>query len=210
MRFISRNSNLRVILKPGIPAEPLTGRAGDPGLSVKFLDGVLEVKDESIIERMKNHPGCEVDYWFVEDGWKDPFKNTREESEPAHIISEFKYGRPDRTLSSAKPPKISPELEKIINARAIEIAKGLLPEMIEHVIKEGAEKHKAKTADEVSNTAEDKEESEDVSKDKSKSKPKKKSAGRPKAIKKEVPTEEVLTTEEDKEIKNAEDVGKLS
>lgn len=151
MRFVSKNSNLRVILKPGLPAEPLTGRASDPGISVKFLDGMLEVNDEIIIQKLMVCPACKVDFWPVEEGeWKDPFKYQREESEPAHIMTEFKYGRPDRTLSSAKKPKLSPEIEKMLNERAIEIAKELLPGMMEQMIKAGIEKQKT----EVENTKE--------------------------------------------------------
>lgn len=145
MRFVSKNSNLRVILKPGYPAEPITGRASDPGISVKFLDGMLEVNDEIIIDKLMASMACKVDFWPIAEGeWKDPFKSQREESEPGHIMTEFKYGRPDRTLSSAKKPKLSPEIEKMLNERAIEIAKELLPGMMEQMIKMGIEKQQQK------------------------------------------------------------------
>jgi hypothetical protein len=144
MRFISKNSNLRVILKPGLPAEPLTGRPSDPGISVKFQDGLLEVSDQVIIDKMLAHAGLTMDFWAVQDGeLKDPFKHMREEIEPVHSILQFKYGRPDEVLTSAKKPKLSPEIEKMLNERAFEIAKDLLPGMIEQLMKVGAEKQKA-------------------------------------------------------------------
>lgn len=153
MRFVSKNSNLRVILKPGLPAEPLTGRASDPGISVKFLDGMLEVNDEVIISKLLVCSACKVDFWPIEDGeWKDPFAHQRQENEPAHIMTEFKYGRPDRTLSSAKKPKLTPEIEKMLNERAIEIAKELLPGMMEQMIKAGIEKQKQTEKKEVINS----------------------------------------------------------
>lgn len=149
MRLISKNSNLRVILKPGIPAEPLTGRASFPGISVKFQDGMLEVNDQVIIDQLLAHDGCKVDFWPVEEGeWKDPFKFQRSEMEPVHQITEFEYGRPGRTISSPKAAKLPPEVEKLLNDRAIEIAKQLLPGMVEQVIKAGIAEN-AKTKGEV-------------------------------------------------------------
>lgn len=144
MRFISKNSNLRVILKPGLPAEPLTGRPSDPGISVKFQDGLLEVSDQVIIDRLMAHAGLTMDFWAVEDGeFKDPFKHMREEIEPVHQIMEFQYGRPAQMLTSQKKQKLSPEVEKMLNERALEIAKELLPGMVEQLLKVGAAKQAA-------------------------------------------------------------------
>lgn len=144
MRFISKNSNLRVILKPGLPAEPLTGRPSDPGISVKFQDGLLEVSDQVVIDKLLAHAGLTMDFWAVSDGeFKDPFKHMREEIEPVHQIMEFKYGRPDQMMTSQKKPKLSPEVEKMLNERALEIAKELLPGMVEQLLKAGAAKHAA-------------------------------------------------------------------
>ena len=151
MRFISKNVNLRVILKPGLPPDLGSGRMADPGISVKFLDGVLEVNDQGIIDRLRIHPGFSLDFFSVEDGeWKVPFRTASSETEPAHTITEFKYGRPDRVLSSAKAPKLSPEIEKMLTERAFEIAKGLLPDMMKEMLKAGAARRSADSEDAVS------------------------------------------------------------
>lgn len=149
MRFISKNSNLRLILKPGLPAEPLTGRPSDPGISVKFQDGLLEVTDQIIIDKMMSHAGLTMDFWAVADGeLKDPFKHMREEIEPVHQIMEFKYGRPETMLTSPKKAKFAPEVEKMLNERAFEIAKELLPGMIDQLLKAGIAKQAAEAAPE--------------------------------------------------------------
>lgn len=139
MRFISKNSNLRIILRPGLPANPLSGQLAIPTIYVKFLNGVAEVKDQDMVEKMLAHPGFNSDYISVEDNITDPFLNTRQEVEPPHSITAIEYGHAKKVASSPNKVKLSPELEKAINERAIEIAKALLPKMMEDVI--NASKH---------------------------------------------------------------------
>ena len=85
MKFISKNSNLRVVLKPGIPGERLTGRAPESGIYVKFEDGIAEVRDEALVKMMLEHPGFNTDYITSDEGI-DPYKNSRKSLEPDHAI----------------------------------------------------------------------------------------------------------------------------
>lgn len=139
MRFISKNSNLRIILRPGLPANPLSGQLAVPTIYVKFLNGVAEVKDQDMVEKMLAHPGYNSDYISVEDNIVDPFLNTRQEVEPPHSITAIEYGHAKKVASSPTKVRLSPELEKAINERAVEIAKALLPKMMEDVM--NASKH---------------------------------------------------------------------
>lgn len=136
MKFLSRNSNLLVVLKPGIPASNITGTPAVYGVYAKFVDGVVEIKEKEHIKLMLAHPGCGQDFKPVEENEKDPYAYFREESEPAHTITEIKYGHAEKSYSTAKPIKIPPELEKLINSRAVEIAREMLPGMVKEVIKE--------------------------------------------------------------------------
>lgn len=132
MRFVSKNSNLTIVLVPGIPAQPLSGLAAKPGLYVRFKGGVVEVKDEETIEKMKAHSAYNRDYIAVEDGATviDPFADSRTEPEPAHHTAEIKYGHVENPKSSAKKVKVTPEMKKLVNALAMEQVKVMLPEAV--------------------------------------------------------------------------------
>jgi len=142
MRFVSKNSNLMIVLTPGLPAQPLTGTPAKAGLYMKFKAGILETQDEAIIERMKAHPAFNNDFIAVNEVEVDPFSNSREENEPVHHISEIKYGHVENPKTSAKKVKISKEMEKVINAMAMEKVKELLPGMVKATIEKLAESSK--------------------------------------------------------------------
>lgn len=144
MRFVSKNSNLLVVLTPGLPAQPLSGTPAKAGLYVKFKGGVMETSDENIIKGLKAHPAFNNDFIAVEEKALDPFSSSREETEPVHHISEIKYGHVENPKSSNKKVKISKEMEKVINALAMEKVKELLPGMVEATIKQLAAASKKK------------------------------------------------------------------
>lgn len=139
MKFISKNSNLLVVLSPGLPAQPLTGTPAKPGVSVRFRNGIVEVKDEDLITKLKAHPGFNGDYISAEEGTKDPYANFREEMEPAHHISEMKYGHVEKKASSKRKVKLTPAMEKMINSLAMEKVKEILPSAVEMTLKKMAE-----------------------------------------------------------------------
>lgn len=135
MRFVSKQQNLTVILKPSFPGNHLTGTAPVSGVSAKFQYGILEVKDEAIIDMLKKHPAYNVDYISVEDSEADPFMYLRNESEPAHVIQEINYGHVEKSMGNKNPVKLSPEIRKALQDEAMEMAKKMLPSMLEEAMK---------------------------------------------------------------------------
>lgn len=163
MKFISKNSNLRIVLTPGISANQLAGVAGKPGLYVKFQNGVVDIKDESIIDQMHAHPGFNLDYIAVDDDGEDPFKDQREEIEPVHILQDIKYGQVEaRRMSPNRPQKLDPQIKKLVDELAMKKVNELLPKLVEDTVKKmmemgaaKAEKAKADAAKETVETTEE-------------------------------------------------------
>lgn len=143
MRFISKNSNLRIILKPGLPSSPLTGALAVPTLFVKFQNGEAHVEDEHLIMAMKGHIGFNTDFIAVEEGTRDPFSNTRSDIEPVHHITEMKYGHAEKRYSTPQKFKLSPEMEALIQLEAMKIAKEMLPAAVNAVLNEAKANIKA-------------------------------------------------------------------
>ena len=139
MKFISKNSNLRIILKPGLPAQPVLGIPAQWSVSVKFQDGIAEVKDQKIIDKMLTHMGFNSDYIAVDDNGNDPFAFNRVEAEPAHVITEIKYGHAERSIGTPKKFKVDPEMQKAIAEMANEIANKRMKEMLPALLKETLE-----------------------------------------------------------------------
>jgi len=144
MKFISKSSNLHVILKPGIPEQPITGTPASPTVSVRFQDGIAVVKDENMVELMRSHQGYNVDFIEAEEESPDPYAGYREESEPAHVLQEMKYGHPGgRNVSPVKKP-VPESLKKLIHDQSVALAKEMLPTMVEETLKKMAESSKEK------------------------------------------------------------------
>ena len=142
MRFASKSTNLHIILRQGLPAEPMLGKPATPAISVRFKDGAAEVKDESLIEMMLAHPGFNSDFISIEERMGDPYGLNRVSSEPDHIITEMAYGTPTRK-TVGPGPQLSPELKQLIAQEAqsiakpiaIELAKAMLPSLLEEAMK---------------------------------------------------------------------------
>ena len=124
-KFVSKNSNYMVVLKPGVEGNRNLGTHAVPGLYIKFQSGVVDIKEESIVEQMRNHPSFGTDFVEVKQEEIDPFAESREEIEPGHVISEIKYGHNEKAAGTA-PVKLSPQLKKIIEAEAMKLLPGLL------------------------------------------------------------------------------------
>ncbi|MCK5616261.1 hypothetical protein KAR91_81115 [Candidatus Pacearchaeota archaeon] len=136
MKFISKNSNYRAVLRPGIPAEPVTGRAAVSGLYVKFQDGQFETLDEETIDLLKKHPGFDSDYILVEEGSTDPFD--RESIEPEHDLVEIKHG----SVVGNQNPKPKLVLNKEQKKMLEKIAAGMALEMVKEMVsKKGTEEN---------------------------------------------------------------------
>lgn len=190
MQFVSKSARLCVTLRPGIPANPLSGQPNVPGIYIRFQDGRATVNDEKVVAMMLAHAGFNADFVSIEDTQRDPYQNFREEIEPAHSITEMKYGHAEKTLNSQRNRKLSPELEKFINDRAMEMAKSLLPEMMNQVMERVA----ASRSQQIENAPEaEVEKVKAVSK--AKSAPAKSSKPAKKPVKNETKDVEVETTE---------------
>lgn len=135
MKFIAKNSNLRVVLTPSIQAEPLAGRAAIRGLFVKFEDGVANVVDNEIIDLMLKHPAFNVDYICAEEGTRDPY--IRRSVEPEHNVVNIEYGHVGKNVNPATAMTgLTPELKKVLS----DMAKSMAQQMTEAALAELAPK----------------------------------------------------------------------
>lgn len=125
-KFVSKNSNLMIVLRPGIPGSTITGQQPKAGLYVRFQSGTVDIKEESVADLLRNHPEFNRDFIEVKETDLDPYEANRDEIEPAHVIKEIKYGHSEKAIGSIKKPKLSPELKKLIENEAVKMLPGLL------------------------------------------------------------------------------------
>jgi len=119
-----------IVLKPGFSAQPITGTPAKPTVSVRFKDGVADVPEGELTEMMFAHPGFNADFISAELHTVDPYAFTRQPSEPAHAVTELKYGTPVSNEVKGGKVNIPPEIQKMVQNMAIEMAKEMLPGMI--------------------------------------------------------------------------------
>ena len=130
MKFISKNANLRVVLKPGVPAEPITGRTAISGVYIKFQNGEVNVESKELCEKLMKHPGFNSDFILVEENQKDPYASIRSEVEPAHQMVEMNYGAPGKVSGSPVKVKLSNAQKEI----AMSLAKEMAKEMVKNIL----------------------------------------------------------------------------
>ena len=135
-KFISKNANLRVVLKHGIPAEPLTGRQAVPGLYVKFENGIVNIDDEDTVKLMIGHSAFNQDFILVEEGQIDPYLIQRREKEPEHNLTEIEYGHVGKTATPKSPVKLTSEQERLLKEMAIKIANQIAPEIAKKMLRD--------------------------------------------------------------------------
>lgn len=136
MKFISKSSNLLIVLRPGLSAQPITGTPAKPTVSVRFKDGVADVQSQELVDLMLAHPGFNSDYISAEGTVSDPYAFSRQSSEPAHIVTEVKFGTPvSKQTKGGNVPQLSPEIQKLVEAMAADMAKSMLPGMVENTLK---------------------------------------------------------------------------
>jgi len=136
MKFISKSTNLLIVLRPGLSAQPMVGVPAKPTISVRFKDGVADVNQQELVDMMLAHPGFNSDFISSENIPVDPYAATRKSNEPAHELIDMKYGTPEnRTVKGGDLPSLTPEMQKLVKATAEEMAKKMLPSMVEHTLK---------------------------------------------------------------------------
>ena len=123
-----------VVIQPGISASPMTGTPAKPGIYVRFRNGIADVEDPEIVTRLMSHELMGRDYVAMEEGAKDPYAENRDEIEPAHVITEIKYGHVESKKTSPRKVKLTPEMKKLVNELAMEKAKEIMPELIDAAI----------------------------------------------------------------------------
>ena len=143
MKFISKSTNLLIVLRPGLSAQPLTGTAAKPTISVRFKDGVAEVQQQELVDMMLAHPGFNGDFISAESVPTDPYAAMRQSSEPAHIMTELKFGTPISKVVGGPKVVLTPEMQKIVQSMAVEMAKAILPSMVESTLKSLVAGHEA-------------------------------------------------------------------
>lgn len=147
MKFVSKIANLNIILRPGIPAQPLTGAPEVPTLYVRFKDGVANITDENLVELMLKHPSRDSDFIVIEENERDPFAHMRAPSEPAHSISEIEHGAvKSRTETPVAPMQLPPQILEMINQQALAVAEKMLPGMVAKVLESYGQQQEATQA----------------------------------------------------------------
>lgn len=135
MRFISKSGNLHIILKPGLPAQPLSGFSGSPTVSVRFQNGIADISDEELIQKMLKHPGFNLDFISSEDSnGADPYAYLRKDNEPQHITTEIKFGAPVSRKAPQVKRQLPDDIKRMIQEQATEIAKQMLPSMVKETL----------------------------------------------------------------------------
>lgn len=88
---------------------------------------------------MLTHMGYNSDFIAVDDNGNDPFAFNRVEAEPAHVITEMKYGHAESSIGTPRKFKMDPEMQKAISEMANEMAnkrmKEMLPGLLEETLK---------------------------------------------------------------------------
>lgn len=154
MRFISKSSNLLIVLRPGLSAQPLTGTPSIPTVSVRFKEGLADVPDGELTDMMLRHPGYEGDFISAESVNNiDPYAYARQDSEPQHVVTELKFGSPVGRQVSGGKTNLSPEVAKLVQEMATAMAKEMLPTMVESVLQTML---KTRDADKVEDTSPEK------------------------------------------------------
>ncbi len=155
MKFVSKNANLCVVLKHGIPAEPITGRQGIPQFSVRFVNGMANISETAtipgdvdntkIVDALKRHIAFNSDFICAEN---DPYLDSRSNKEPEHDMSEILYGHMGKNLNPKPAAKMSAEQKRIIKDLAIALAKEIAPQMAKDALAEMIKDMKSKSAEE--------------------------------------------------------------
>jgi len=136
MKFISKNANLCIVLRPGLSAAPLSGKAAVAGIYVRFQDSLAEVKDEKHAEMMLAHDGFDKDFKLItKDSENDPFGVKYKSMEPEHDMQVLKHGSVEKNLNPKPQFNISPELKKWIDIEVNRRVKVVAPEAAKEMAK---------------------------------------------------------------------------
>jgi len=162
MKFISKSGNLNIVLSPGLQAQPLTGTPAKPTIFVRFKDGVADVEQEDLVKMMLAHDGFNRDFISAEDVVEDPYVAARQANEPQYVTEELIHGQAHRRAAPLPKKPLSPEIKKLITEQATEIAKEMLPGMVEAVLKSAVKKDTPEKAEGAVEVKDEKEVTEKI------------------------------------------------
>lgn len=129
MRFISKTINLGVVLDGGRPKNIYTGDGGASAVVVRFVDGVVDVKDDWAVEKMLNHRFYKKDFVAANDAEAEEFLKSHKSSEPEHTIIDFSGHLPKKITPSSKLTR-EEEIKKMVKEEAVKIAKTMVQEIM--------------------------------------------------------------------------------
>lgn len=136
MKFVSKMSNLRIVLRPGIQAQPITGTPAVPTLFLQFKDGVAETENEEILNLILKHRGLERIFIKVEEGTAQKFEANKT-AEPVHVLSEIEHGKvKNRSTNPIGKTEAQEKMEKLVKEEAKKIALAMIPELLKEMAKE--------------------------------------------------------------------------
>lgn len=136
-KFVSKNSNYMIVLRSGIEGNRALGTHAIPGIYIKFQGGSVDIKEESQVKMLREHPAFGIEFIEVKEDEVDPYEYTREDSEPGHIIQEVKYGHVEKAIGTPVKTKLTPAMKKVIEGEALKMLPGLLkknPEILKNII----------------------------------------------------------------------------
>lgn len=122
MKFLSKHSHFRLVLRPSIPENLMAGRVGVPGLNILFQDGMATVNDLDVIKLLLAHPQYNNTFTAVKDEEEAALLAKAPNSEPEHDLSDIEYGHVGAAKNPKKGVNLTPELKKIITDEAVRIA----------------------------------------------------------------------------------------
>ncbi len=130
MKFISKSNNLRIVLKHGISAEPISGRAAVNGLYVKFENGLANIENEEMVKLMFKHPGYNSDFICAKDE-EGVFSGQRRNAEPRHDIVEITAGGViGKNLGEKNTVALNNEQKELLTKMAKEMATEMLKKLV--------------------------------------------------------------------------------
>jgi len=137
MKFVSKQAILRVILRPGIPGNKLSGTAPIPALSVRFEDGEATVENEEIIKLLMESEAFKNKEIICADEAIGEMRART--TEPQHMISEIQHGTPigqTNPKAAMTPDQMKEMIAKMAMDQAKEIATQTAPLMAKEMLKE--------------------------------------------------------------------------
>ena len=134
-------SNLRLVLRPGIPAQPITGTPAVPTLFIQFKDGMASSDNEEVIQLLQSHKGFDRVFVQVEEGVRPAFEANRT-AEPVHVVSDLEHGKIVRRSGNpvGQNPDSAKKMQEHINTQAKAMAMAMLPELLKAVQEQSEKK----------------------------------------------------------------------